>query len=45
MKSEKQALIALPNLEEIKKALWDIHPLKTPEDDDLHTSFYQKLGN
>lgn len=37
-----RSLITPHNLLEIKKALWNNHPYKTPWDDGLHTAFYQK---
>lgn len=40
--NEKQSLIVVVDPEEIKKALWDLLPLKTPRKDGLHAIFYKK---
>lgn len=37
-----RTLAKLPEEEEIKYALNDFHPLKTPGEDGLHAIFYQK---
>lgn len=39
---ENLLLTSFPNIQEIKDALWSIHPYKTPRDDGLHAIFYQK---
>lgn len=39
--SAHESLISIPDVEEIKKALWDMKPFKDPGPDGLHAGFFE----